>query len=213
MNPFGPPGQPQPSGQQQPGQQQPGQQANYFTQQNTGNPFDPANFERTAPPAPPRPPSRLKKFAVSAGVSLAVAACGSGVKALFDDDDEDKTPRSLPVAAAPTGTSPTAVSPTAASTAASPVRSSQAPPSATANPLDAVDKGDCLKNTGTDADPEMVPVACGSGTYQVLKRVYGTIDANQCQSVSGATTTYTVTYYRNGITQISRSYVFCLKKR
>lgn len=40
-----------------------------------------------------------------------------------------------------------------------------------------------------------------------------TIDANQCQSVSGATTTYTVTYYVNYVPQIGRSYVFCLKRR
>ena len=59
----------------------------------------------------------------------------------------------------------------------------------------------------------MVPAKCGPGTYQVLKRIYGTIDGSQRQSVKGATTTYTVTYYINNVPQISQSYVFCLKRR
>jgi hypothetical protein len=201
MNPF------EPQGPNSPGRQP----ANYFAQQGTGNPFDdPAMFERNRPPAPPRPPSRFKRFAVSAALSVATAACCGGINAVFNDDDEKK--RNTAVASTPTP-SPTYSRPSPTYSPPPTSRSAAPPPSPTANPLDAVGKGDCLKNTGTDSDPEMVPVACGAGTYQVLKRVYGTIDASQCQSVSGATTTYTVTYYRNGITQISQSYVFCLKKR
>lgn len=198
MNPFEPQG----------SQQQPG----YFAQQGSGNPFDdPAMFQRNRPPAPPRPPSRFKRFAVSAVMSVATAAACGGINALFDDDDDTKK-RNTAVASTPTP-SPTYTRPSATYSPPPTSRSAAPPPSPTANPLDSVDKGDCLKNTGTASDPEMVPVTCGPGTYQVLKRVYGTIDATQCQSVSGATTTYTVTYYRNGITQISQSYVFCLKKR
>jgi hypothetical protein len=133
-----------------------------------------------------------------------------GLNWFFDGDDDDyKTPQNTARTATPTTPTYTPATPTYSP----PPVTSAPPPTATANALDSVDKGDCLKNTGTDYDPEMVPIACGPGTYQVLKRIYGTIDGNQCQGVSGATTTYTVTYYVNNIPQISRSYVFCLKKR
>lgn len=72
------------------------------------------------------------------------------------------------------------------------------PPPATTAPtkpnLDDVQKGQCLKNNGTNDDPEMVPVTCGRGTYQVLARHPGYIDT-VCLSVQGYTTSYTVTYY------------------
>jgi hypothetical protein len=58
----------------------------------------------------------------------------------------------------------------------------------------------------------MVPVPCGKGTYQVLARYPGYIDT-VCLSVQGYTTSYTVTYYVNGIPDSARSYVLCLKKR
>ncbi|GAA0926544.1 LppU/SCO3897 family protein [Virgisporangium aurantiacum] len=178
--------------------------------QNPSFDFDnPANFVRNRPPAPRRPPSPAKRFVLkAAGAVLLLAVC-SGLNMYFDKDDKPKnTARNATPAPAYTPATPTytySAPPTYSAPAAT--------PTPTANALDAVDKGDCLKNTGTDYDPEMVPIACGPGTYQVLKRIYGTIDGNQCQSVSGATTTYTVTYYVNNIPQISRSYVFCLKRR
>ena len=78
--------------------------------------------------------------------------------------------------------------------------------------LDDVKEGGCLHNNGSDTDPDMIPADCVKGNYKVLKRLYGTIDPTPCQNVSGYNTHYTVTYYRNGVMQISSSYVFCMKK-
>ncbi|GIJ68784.1 LppU/SCO3897 family protein [Virgisporangium ochraceum] len=177
------------------------------------DPFDPQLYVRQRPP---RPPSRFRRrigdVAIRIAAAVAVLACCGGLNALFNDDDDEKERRTSAGASTPSPTRPSPP-PTSYSPPPTPTRSVAPPPSPSTNPLDAVDKGDCLKNTGTDYDPDMVPVACGPGTYQVLRRIYGTIDANQCQSVSGATTTYTVTYYRNNIPQYGQSYVFCLKKR
>ena len=83
---------------------------------------------------------------------------------------------------------------------------------ATEPSLDDVKEGGCLHNNGSDTDPDMIPADCVKGNYKVLKRLYGTIDPTPCQNVSGYNTHYTVTYYRNGVMQISSSYVFCMKK-
>jgi hypothetical protein len=192
----------------------------YFARQQ-GQPTDdpltnPAMFVRNTPPRRQRSVSKekLTQFGVGAAVVLALVACCSGANALFNDDDDDK-PRNTADTSTPTPSSTYTYSPPPLETSSPPPPppTSAPPPSPTANGLDSVQKGDCLKNTGTDSDPEMEPAKCGPGTYQVLKRIYGTIDSSQCQSVSGATTTYTVTYYVNYVPQISQSYVFCLKRR
>jgi hypothetical protein len=181
------------------------------------DPFDPQLYVRQRPPAPPRRPFRrkLQNAGIRIAAAAAVAACGFGVEAAFDDDEPDKRRTSGGYGAStptPTRTPPpTSYSPPPPPTATA--TRSTAPPSPTTNPLDSVDKGDCVKNTGTDYDPEMVPVACGPGTYQVLLRLYGTTSSDACDSVPGYTTSYTVTYYVNNIPQAHKSYVFCMKRR
>ena len=175
---------------------------------------NPGMFVRPAPPAPP--PRRrsairngLQRVAAGAAVSLLIAACCGGFRLLgITGGDDDKPKRS---AATPT--------PTRSSASPSPSRTFSRPPStapastAPAKPaLDDVQKGQCLKNNGTNEDPDMVPAPCGKGTYQVLARYSGYIDV-VCQNVPGYTTSYVVTYYRNGIPDSLRSYVLCLKRR
>jgi hypothetical protein len=88
-------------------------------------------------------------------------------------------------------------------------------------PLDLLPVGDCLRNTGTETNPTMVPDSCVPGTFRVLARNYGTVDGSACSVVEGNTHTYTVEKYllttRGGI-EVSRSlsvrdsYVFCLRQ-
>jgi hypothetical protein len=168
------------------------------------------------PGAPPTPPRRGRFAALlvpGAVVLLVLACCGYGIFRSFGGGDDDK-PKNTGAAASARPTSSFSYAPSLPPTRSpSPIpTTSPPPPSPTKPSLDDVKEKDCLRNDGTDTDPEMVPVACGKGTYQVLKRLYGTIDPSPCQDVRGYTAHYTVTYYRNGIMQISSSYVFCLKK-
>jgi hypothetical protein len=188
----------------------------YFARQQyqggSDNPLtNPAMFVR---PAPPRRPSALRqlagRYASVIGAIVLLAACCGGVRLLGGGDDEEKPKRSAAGTRAP---SPSATSASATRTYSPPPYS---PPPATTAPskpsLDDVKKGQCLKNNGTNEDPEMVPAPCGKGTYQVLARFSGYIDT-VCLSVQGYTTSYTVTYYVNGIPDSARSYVLCLRKR
>ncbi|HEX7306905.1 LppU/SCO3897 family protein [Lentzea sp.] len=91
-----------------------------------------------------------------------------------------------------------------------------------ANPLDGILVGNCLRNSGTDASPAMVPGSCGHGSFVVLARNAGTVDANVCAAVAGHTHNYTVEKYeltkRDG-NEVRRdlsvrdSYVFCLRQQ
>lgn len=87
-------------------------------------------------------------------------------------------------------------------------------------PLDFIRPQDCVRNEGTDQNPNLVPSACERGAYKVLKRVNGTTDTNVCNQVNGSTAVYILTaytvHYRNGIPgprelNISRSFVICLR--
>jgi hypothetical protein len=192
----------------------------YFARQpyqgGSDNPLtNPAMFVRATPPAPVRRPSVLRRlagrYASVIGAIVLLAACCGGVRLLGGGDDDDKPKRSAAGTRAPL---PSTTSPSATRTYSPPPYSP--PPPATTAPskpsLDSVQKGQCLKNNGTNEDPEMVPAPCGKGTYQVLARFSGYIDT-VCLSVQGYTTSYTVTYYVNGIPDSARSYVLCLKKR
>jgi hypothetical protein len=164
---------------------------------------------------PPRRRPRRRLFGILSSTAVLVVAalfCAGLVKTLAGDK---RTPSSAaaassaPALRSPASTSSPAVAPSPPAIATSP---SALAPSATGKPLDAVQVRDCLKNNGTDSAPDMVPVACTRGTYQVLRRLFGTIDPSPCRSVRGTTSYYTVTYYRNAIPDVGLSYVFCLKK-
>jgi len=76
-----------------------------------------------------------------------------------------------------------------------------------------VSKGQCVRNEGTTARPEMKIVACASGTYEVLKRVDGRTsgesDAEQkCNKVAGYTKWY---FYDSELDSLD--FVLCLREK
>jgi hypothetical protein len=192
----------------------PFQQPGPWSQQD--NPLtNPAMFVR-APAAPRRSPARQRvvHYATVTVVFILLVGCCGGVGYLVNDDDDAKKPAAGTATAASPSPTPT-WSPRPTPTFSSRGLESPPPPvsAAPSKPsLDDVDKGDCLKNNGTNENPDMAPAPCAKGTYQVLARFYGTV-IDTCHTVAGSTTSYTVTYYRNGIPDFSRSYVFCLKRR
>jgi hypothetical protein len=205
-NPFDPPSSPPPVDSSIEGLN------SYFARQPAGHGVDPLSqpdlFVR-----PARRPSPWRQRLITLGVfGLALACCG-GLAYTVGGSNDDKPKASSAAATTPSPTPKSSYnpSPTPPATTKPPTTAPPAP-SQSSNALDGVKENDCLKNTGTDADPEMVPTPCGRGAYKVLKRLYGTIDTSQCQTVRGTTASYTVTYYRNGIPVIGLSYVFCLKK-
>jgi hypothetical protein len=91
-----------------------------------------------------------------------------------------------------------------------------------ANPLDGILVGDCLRNSGTDTGPAMVPGSCGHGSFVVLAKNAGTVDTNVCSTVGGHTHNYTVEKYEltmkdgNEVRRtlsVPDSYVFCLEQQ
>ncbi|MFD9702632.1 hypothetical protein [Lentzea sp. NPDC059081] len=91
-----------------------------------------------------------------------------------------------------------------------------------ANPLDGILVGNCLRNSGTDTSPAMVAGSCGHGSFVVLARNAGTVDTAVCAAVAGHTHNYTVEKYEltmkdgNEIRRtlsVRDSYVFCLERQ
>lgn len=64
-------------------------------------------------------------------------------------------------------------------------------------------EGQCVKNYGSDNNPDLRIVDCASGTYQVMKKLYDTTSTSGCPS--DATTTYTHT-------ETANDFVLCLKQ-
>ncbi|GIJ44375.1 hypothetical protein Val02_12610 [Virgisporangium aliadipatigenens] len=216
---FPPPGDqsaqfPPPTGQFPPPGGQPGQfppPGDPFGQQQPGAfPGPPYN----APP-PQRPGTNRASLTLAlVVVLLVVACCGYGGYRSFGGGDDDKPKNTAAAGSTPTASPTFSYAPPSLPVSPTPARPSTSPPppSPTKPSLDDVKEGGCLHNNGSDQDPDMIPADCVKGNYKVLKRLYGTIDPTPCQNVSGYNTHYTVTYYRNGIMQVSSSYVFCMKK-
>lgn len=164
-----------------------------------------------SPPAPHAVPKKKNNTALIVIVAaLAVLVVGGGASAVYllsqdgrkatagDDASPSAGPSSSP-AGDPTDQPDESAAPTGPS--AGPV--SQA---------DTAEKGDCLKNEGTNTAPALVPTECGPGAFQVLTRVDGptTGDADarkKCASVPGVTNWY----FRNS-PQDSQDFVLCLKQ-
>jgi hypothetical protein len=76
-----------------------------------------------------------------------------------------------------------------------------------------VAKGQCVRNEGTTAKPEMKIVACASGTFEVLKRVDGrTTGETDAESKCAKVTTYTKWYFYDSELD-SLDFVLCLRER
>ena len=76
-----------------------------------------------------------------------------------------------------------------------------------------VAKGQCVRNEGTPAKPEMRIVACARGTFEVLKRVDGqTTGEADAEAKCSKVTNYTKWYFYDSELD-SLDFVLCLRER
>jgi hypothetical protein len=153
-----------------------------------------------APPlwaAPPAPPRRRNTAIVALVIVLAVAIVG-GVGTTAWLLNRGARPVDSP------GVVPSAATPTTAANMANPQPSEDAR---------FVKKGQCVRNQGTVDTPAMTIVPCGTGTYEVLKRIdgrtTGQVDAEtKCSKVPSYTKWY---FYDSELDSLD--FVLCLKER
>jgi hypothetical protein len=184
QQPYGQPYGQQPQQPQPPQYGQPygQQQAPQYTQQGYG-----------APPAPRKSKAGLIIGLIALVVVLAcVGVCGFFVWVGGQDDD----PSTLPT------TGVTATTTTSKSPSPSPSPSKDIDPKV----------GDCVKNTGTDSDPELVISPCATGTYKILTRIPFTDDPKACDGLMGPKEPYDATYRVTSSNGLS-DFVLCMKKQ
>jgi hypothetical protein len=167
----------------------------------TPAPEPPVDYSRpyeadAAPWAAPAPPRRRNTPIVALVAVLGLLILGGlGTTAWLlsrDDKPTDRAGQALP---------PT-TKPTTAANVVEPQRSAQL-----------AEKGQCVRNDGTPANPAMTIVACTSGTFEVLKRVdgraTGRADAEaKCSRVVGYTDWY---FYDTELDSLD--FVLCLRER
>jgi hypothetical protein len=137
-------------------------------------------------------------------LALAVLVCGGGPLAYYlVSRDSPGTSRSQ------RGSGP-ATGPTTAASTPEPAPTTTAPTATGGSNSDVFSAkiGDCLANEGTDTAPKMHQAPCGPDTYEVLKRIPGTIDKDRCDGVPG----YTHNYFYDS-TVDDKDFVLCLKRR
>jgi hypothetical protein len=80
---------------------------------------------------------------------------------------------------------------------------------------DDFNKGDCVTNEGTEADPELTKVTCAAGTFEVLAKVPFTTDKTQCDNdiLGAGKGNYDSTYTYDETPGTLGDFVLCLKKR
>lgn len=70
-------------------------------------------------------------------------------------------------------------------------------------------QGDCVFNSGTDIKPDMIMVLCGSGALEVIERLEGTTDVEECTQFPE----YQFHYFYNSDLGDSFDFVLCMRKR
>ncbi len=165
----------------------------------SGHIADPYSPATGYPPAgqaplwgPPQPvPGRSGMSAVAIGMvsAVVVVVLGGGGLGLYAWHQHSGSPQ------ASTGNTPTPAT----------TKGTSASPSPTEQDFSTAQLGQCLVNRGNDKTPEMHIVACGPGTYELIKRFDGTVDEKKCDGVPRVTTRF---HYGYGDTRL----VYCLKK-
>lgn len=146
--------------------------------------------------APKKKTGPLIGLILSGLAVLCLLGCGGAiVYNLFNGEDDPSTTSTKPTVVATT--------PKAAAVTPSPTKSPEWDPKVK----------ECVKNTGTDSDPNLEPATCAKGTYKIVGRVPNTTDVNGCKTGPfAAKESYDATYwYRSG--SGIYQYVLCLKKQ
>jgi hypothetical protein len=151
------------------------------------------------------PPRRRSGLIVAIIVVVALLLIGGGATALWllkrtpAAPTAQQTPAATPAASAPGGSAAGGTSTPPSTRATTP-----GPNTDTRN----AQTGDCLVNRGSETAPDMRKVACGTNTYEVLKRIDGTADKSKCDGTPNLTDWY---YYDNSNNTLD--FVLCLRKR
>jgi hypothetical protein len=203
---YGPPGAPPPYGQPnpyaaQPQYGQPGQPGpypppgGYPGQPVPGQPYPGAPGY---PGVPPQKKSNAGKIALIIGAVVLVLLCACGGVAIWlvsqAENRINETIDSLPTA-----------DPTRPPTAAPP----------TFGPTEDFNKGDCVINSGTDADPDLSKVACATGTLEVIAEIPFSLDQTMCDNdfLGAGKGKYDLAYTHDQTPGSLGDFVLCLKKR
>lgn len=140
----------------------------------------------------PQPKKSRTGLIVTTAVVLALLVCGGALSGFYFLGRDKGVPEAQPTAAP-----------------SQPVGDGQSPQVEPSTDARFATKGQCLVNDGTDADPKMRIVKCGSGAYEVLARFDGTVDfKGKCSSVPG----YRFHYYFDSELD-TLDFVLCLRKR
>jgi hypothetical protein len=177
-----------------------------YPQRQQYSPGYPQQYEPDYPPAwtpaTGSPPPRKRKFSpvLALVVTLAILVCGGTGVAVWLLGREDNGEQQQTTTQGTTG--PTAEPTASASASPSPQSSTDAR---------FVDKGQCVKNTGTAEVPKLTITKCAAKTYQVLERIdaptSGKADAQtKCNRVAG----FTNYYYFDSPLDLN-DFVLCLK--
>jgi hypothetical protein len=145
---------------------------------------------------PPQAPVRQRRSATAIGVVIVVVLLAIGIAtatAVFLTRGDHK-------ADGPT-------TPTSGSASAGPSKSAAGNPTANAD-AKVAQAGECLVNKGTANEPDMQKITCGPNTYEVLKRLNGTSDYEQCKGTPNLTDWYFFDHADN-----AQDFVLCLRKR
>jgi hypothetical protein len=172
-----------------------------------GQQYDPTQMAPLGPPYAPAPPQRRGPSGLVIGIiaMVVVLLCGGGALGAYLLTRDGGDPGTNVATDATTSPSPSAAEPTTARpTTAAPTRTTSEP----SEDARTAKVGDCYVNRGSNDKPDMRKVTCASGTYQVLRRIDGTVDRNQCDGVPGYTDFYFYDHPTNSL-----DFVLCLRKR
>jgi hypothetical protein len=162
------------------------------------------------PWAPPPTPQRRRGGAglwIAIVAVLAVLVCGGGAAGVYFLTKNSKSNATAGPSASATPSA--SASPSAGASSPSTEPSASASETARSQDTKTAAVGDCLVNRGTNQAPDMHKVTCAPGSYEVLKRLEGTVEYSKCVG----TPNYTDYYYYDDSLDNSKDFVLCLHRR